>query len=115
MNRNRLSTLVFTFRNDYASVNVLNSAWVEVSSALPETVTSWEVFDSSGYCLKIGVGASGSEKGPDDTAIAGFYITPGGNAPQLVNTIIHKGQRIAIRAVDVATVALGQIIIHGYR
>lgn len=97
---------VEVIRNAYASTNVTTGAWVQLDSALDETVNAIEVFDSCGSVLKLGYGASGSE------LELKFYILPGGNGRVPIQ--IPKGARLVIRAVD-ANCTAGQLVINFYK
>lgn len=106
MSQGASGIVVQRIRNDYTSVNVLNSAYVQLDSALDENSRYAEIFDSSGALLKLAIGASGSEVDVID-------IIPGGNG--MVALLLPKGARLAIKSVDTATVNVGQITINLHR
>lgn len=94
-------------RNDYSSVNVTSSAYVQLSASLTEQISCVEIFDSSGAVLVLAIGPSGGE------ADLPFYVLPGGNGR--MGLLLNKGQRLSIKSVDTATVSTGQICINLYR
>lgn len=83
------------FIHDYATTNVLTSAWIELITSVAQPASAVEIFDSSGRILKLAKAASGQE---DDNELK-YYIIPGGSSIFLPLEF-SKGSRIAIRAVD---------------
>lgn len=92
-------------RNDYTSVNVTTSAYVQLIASTANTCNSVEIFDSSGQTLFLATGGVGSE-------VNQIYITPGGNG--IVPLKIVAGTRISIKAVS-ATADSGEIDLNLYQ
>ena len=93
---------VLLYRNDYTSVNLTTSAYVEVAASSAAAINRLYIADTSGSAIILATGAAGSE-------VEQLYIGPGGNeAPYELN--IPASTRIAIKALDV-TATSGQIII----
>ena len=84
------------------STPVTTSAYTELDAALDEDIKSIEIFDSSGECLVLAVGAAGSES---DLC----YIMPGGNG--LIPILLNQGERLAVKAVS-ANTASGNLYIN---
>lgn len=97
-------SVVTTVRNDYSSVNVTAAAWVQLVAALGSEVNEFEIFDSSGETLELGIGAAAAE-----TRL--IIITPGGNGRVPVQ--IAAGTRVSIRAIS-ATASVGEVDINFY-
>lgn len=91
-------------RNDYSSVNVTTSAYVQLVASTGSTINSVEIFDSSGQTLVLATGAAASE-------VDQIYIFPGGNGR--VPLTIASGTRISIKAVS-ATASVGESTINYY-
>lgn len=89
-------------RNDYSSVNVTTSAYVQLIASTTADVLRLQIFDSSGQTLLLAVGGSGSE-------VDQFYIFPGGNGE--VSHAIASGSRISVKAVS-ATANVGELTIN---
>lgn len=94
-------------RNDYSSVNVTTSAYVQLSASLSEHTSVIEIFDSSGAVLQLAVGAAGAEY------LLPFMIVPGGNGR--IGLLLSKGCRLSIKSIDTTTVSSGQIVLNLYR
>lgn len=90
------------YRNDYSSVNVTTSAYVQVVASSAAVINRLYIADTSGSAIILATGASGSE-------VEQLYIGPGGNDAPYELTI-PASTRIAIKALDV-TATSGQIII----
>lgn len=90
----------------YSSTNVTTSAWVQLSSSLPQVTRCMTIFDSSGQTMKLGLGASGSEVSQP------WYIIPGGLGVAPVTWAL--GSRLSIEAVS-GTASSGEIDINLYR
>jgi len=84
------------------STPVSTSAYTELDSALDSDVKSIEIFDSSGECLLLAVGAAGSE-------VDLCYVMPGGNG--LIPILLNEGERLAVKAIGTAT-ASGNLYIN---
>ena len=96
----RSSVLLYT--NNYASVNVTTSAYVQVVASTTGDINRLYIADTSGSAIILAVGGAGSE-------VDKLYIGPGGNeAPYELN--IPSGSRIAIKALDVNATS-GRIIL----
>lgn len=91
-------------RNDYSSVNVTTSAWVQLIASTSADINSLMIFDSCGEVLELGTGAAASE-----TRV--LLIPPGGIDGQ-IPLFIASGTRVAIKAVS-ANCTSGQIVITG--
>lgn len=91
-------------RNDYSSVNVTTSAYVQLVASLTTTTTEIEIFDSSGQDLVLATGGAGSE-------VDQVSIFPGGNGR--IPLAITSGTRISIKAVS-GTASTGIILINFY-
>jgi len=96
---------ILTVRNVYSSTNVTTAAWVQLVSAMPQSASEIEVFDSSGQTLKIGFGASGSE-------VTQFQIIPGGNGKVPIR--VPSGARVSIRSIS-GTASTGELDINFYQ
>jgi hypothetical protein len=93
---------VLLYTNNYASVNVTTSAYVQVVASTTGDINRLYIADTSGSAIILAVGGAGSE-------VDKLYIGPGGNeAPYELN--ITSGSRIAIKALDVNATS-GRIII----
>lgn len=93
---------VLLYTNNYASVNVTTSAYVQVVASTTGDINRLYIADTSGSAIILAVGGAGSE-------VDKLYIGPGGNeAPYELN--IPSGSRIAIKALDVNATS-GRIII----
>jgi hypothetical protein len=77
-------------RIDYAVTPVTTLAWTEVIASTSASIEWWDIFDSSGETLQVGVGAAGSE-------VHLAYVIPGGNR---INQLLPAGTRISLRAVS---------------
>ena len=96
----RSSVLLYT--NNYASVNLTTSAYVQVTASTTGDINRLYIADTSGSAIILATGAAGSE-------VDRLYIGPGGNeAPYELN--IPSGTRVAIKALDVNATS-GRIII----
>lgn len=91
-------------RNDYSSVNVTTTAYVELIASTPNDYQEIEIFDSSGQTLKLAFGAASSE-------VDKILIFPGGNGRVKLN--VPASTRISIRAVS-ATASVGEVCINFY-
>lgn len=80
-----------TVRTDYTVTNVGTSSWVQLVSSLKNSATMFEIFDSCGQTMEIGVGAAGSEQRI-------FIQYPGGNSQ--IPVTVNQGSRISIRAIS---------------
>lgn len=92
-------------RNVYSTTNVTTGAWVQLTAATTDVVSTAEIFDSSGQVMQLATGAAGSE-----VAIP-LYVTPGGNGQ--IRLLIGKGVRLSVRAVT-ATASVGELDINLY-
>lgn len=93
---------VLLYTNNYASVNVTTSAYVQVVASTTGDINRLYIADTSGSAIILAVGGAGSE-------VDKLYIGPGGNeAPYELN--IPSGSRIAIKALDVNATS-GRIIL----
>lgn len=90
--------------NDYSSVNVLTSAYVQLIASSTSATTEIEIFDSSGQGMILAVGAAASE-------VDQIYIFPGGNGR--IPLKINASSRISIKA-KTATASVGFIMINFY-
>lgn len=91
-------------RNDYSSVNVTTSAFVQLIASTTSTANMLEIFDSSGQVLGIATGAAASE-------VIQFYVYPGGNGQ--VPFKIASGTRVSIKAIS-ANATSGQLVMNLY-
>ncbi len=89
-------------RNDYSSVNVTTSAYVQLVASTTSLTTEIEIFDSSGQTLALAVGAPASE-------VIQCYIFPGGNGR--IPLAIPASSRVSIKAVS-ATASSGEVDIN---
>jgi hypothetical protein len=93
---------VLLYRNDYGSVNVTTSAYVQVVASTSGAINRLYIADTSGSAMILAIGGAGSE-------VDQLYIGPGGNeAPY--ELAIPTATRIAIKALDVSATS-GQMII----
>jgi len=91
-------------RNDYSSVNVTTTAYVQLVASTTLATTLIEIFDSSGQTLYLATGGSGSE-------VNQLIIYPGGNGQ--IPFAIPAGSRVSIKAIS-ATASVGEIDINFY-
>jgi hypothetical protein len=91
-------------RNDYTSIAVTTSVYVQIKSSTSAAIKKLEIFDSSGQTLLLATGASGSE-------VNLLYITPGGNGQIAID--IPAGTRLSIKAVS-ANATSGELDINAY-
>lgn len=97
------STSIVGFaRNDYSTTNILNSGYTQIIASTSDNASKISIFDSSGYTNILAVGGAGAE-------VDSLYIPPGGVECELT---IPSGSRISLKALEVATVNLGQIVIN---
>jgi len=89
-------------RKVYSSTPVTTSAWTQLIDATPTTVSTVEVFDSSGKTMALGVGAPGSE-------VRQFYITPGGNGQ--VRLLMPYGAALSVIGIS-GSASTGELIIN---
>lgn len=97
-------SVVARLRNDYSSVNVTTSAYVQLTASTASAITKLEIFDSSGSVLVLATGAAASE-------IDLLYIMPGGNG--MVEVTVAASTRLSIKAIDTNATS-GQIVINCY-
>lgn len=97
-------TAVDKARNDYSSVNVTTSAYVQLVSSLAAEAHEVEIFDSSGQTLLLATGGAGVEADK-------VYIVQGGNGR--IPLRIASGTRVAVKAVS-GTASSGEIVINFY-
>lgn len=90
--------------NDYTLTSVSTAAYTQLIASTSAAASKVEVFDSSGECMILAVGAAASE-------VDQFYIFPGGNGP--VELSIPSGSRISIKA-KTATASSGFIAVNLY-
>lgn len=72
---------------------LLASAWTEILSSLPYSVSHFEVYNGSTTPLQIAIGESGEEQALD-------YTIMGGGTPGAVKNSIGSGSRLSIKPVD---------------
>lgn len=93
---------VLLYRNDYSSVNVTTSAYVQVVASTAAAINRLYIADTSGSAMILAVGGAGAE-------VDQLYIGPGGSdAPYELN--IPASSRIAIKALDVSATS-GQMVL----
>lgn len=93
---------VLLYRNDYSSVNLTTSAYVQVTGSTLGAINRLYIADTSGSAIILATGGAGSE-------VDQLYIGPGGSdAPYELN--IAAGTRVAVKALDVNATS-GQLII----
>jgi hypothetical protein len=90
--------------NDHTSVSITTSAYTQLVASTTTATTSVEIFDSSGECLILAVGAAASE-------VDQIYIFPGGNS--IVPLLIPASSRVSVKAKTAATAA-GYLAINFY-
>ena len=93
-------TVIHSVRNDYTSVSVDTSNWVQLIASTSAVTNGLYFFDSSGQTMEIGIGGAGSE-------VHLLYISPGGNGYLPIR--IASGSRVAIRAVS-STASVGSFL-----
>lgn len=98
LSRQMSETLYF----DYSAHNVDNAAWVEMIPATTDDSKSLTIFESGGYPMEIGVGASGLE--------ARLFVIPAGGLNGQIDIPIPLGSRVSIRGLEAVTVNNGYII-----
>lgn len=93
---------VLLYRNDYSSVNLTTTAYVQVAASTSGAISRLYIADTSGSAIILATGGAGSE-------VDQLYIGPGGSdAPYELN--IPAGTRVAVKALDVNATS-GQLII----
>lgn len=93
---------VLLYRNDYSSVNVTTSAYVQIVASSAAAINRLYIADTSGSAIILATGGAGSE-------VDQLYIGPGGSdAPYELN--IPASTRISIKALD-ASATSGQFIL----
>ena len=93
---------VLLYRNDYGTVNVTTSDYVQVTASTSGAINRLYIADTSGSAIILATGGAGAESDQ-------LYIGPGGSdAPYELN--IPSGTRVSIKALDVSATS-GQIII----
>lgn len=98
-----LKSTSLKYRNDYSSVNVTTSAYVQIIASTGAVINKCWVFDSSGSAIIIATGAAASE-------VDQFYIPPGGfDTPFEIN--IAASTRLSMKALDTSATT-GQIILN---
>lgn len=81
---------------DYGTNPVSDTSWTQVVASTSGIISMMQIFDSSGYILKLATGAPGLE-----TEI--LRITPGGNGANIPVTPIPAGTRLSLQAVVTST------------
>lgn len=91
-------------RVDYAITNDVSGAWTQIIAATSQDARSLTIFDSGGYTFELGYGPAAGE-----TRL--LLIPPGGlNGP--IPMAIPSGTRISMRAIGIATVAAGELVLN---
>jgi hypothetical protein len=93
---------VLLYRNDYGTVNVTTSAYVEVTASTSGAINRLYIADTSGSAMILATGGAGSE-------VDQLYIGPGGNEAPF-ELAIPTATRVSIKALDVSATS-GQMII----
>lgn len=89
-------------RKVYTVTPVTTGAWVQLIDSLPSSVSTVEIFDSSGKTLALGVGPAGSE-------VRQMYITPGGNGQ--VRLLAPYGAALSVIGISGAA-STGELIVN---
>jgi hypothetical protein len=97
-------TIKDTVYHNYAVQGATTLAWLQIIASTSAVISEWDVFDSSGQVLEIGVGAAGAE-------VRFALIAPGGGAP--FKHQLAAGSRVSIKAVD-ANTAGGKLVINAW-
>jgi hypothetical protein len=83
-------TIKETAYHNYAVQGATTVDWLQIIASTSATIAEWDVFDSSGQVMELGVGAVGAE-------VRFALLAPGGGAPFLHQ--LAAGSRVSIRAV----------------
>lgn len=97
---------VHTFRYDYSTGNILQSAWGQVLASSPKPACAVEIFDSSGRALSLSLGDALAE----DAAVVPYTITPNGSSI-LLPIEVARAKRISVKPLD-GDATEGQLIIN---
>jgi len=89
------------YRN-YETTELASTAWEEITAETTAKVTRLHIFDSSGYFVRIGIGAIGSEEEL-------FRVAPGGDGQVVLE--IQVGSRLTIRYMA-DTLVSGELLIN---
>jgi hypothetical protein len=90
--------------NAYASTNVTTSTWTQLVASTSGVINSFDVSDTSGQVMELGIGASPTHL---------IYIPQGGNV-SIIPALIATGTKISIRAVT-ANATSGFLTINFYQ
>mgnify|MGYP007083431407 CR=1 FL=1 len=96
---------VTSVRNVYSTTNITTGGWVELISALSDSVNELDIFSSSAETLELGIGGVGVEART-------LIITPGGNGR--IPLYLPAGARISVRAIS-ATANVGELDINFFK
>ena len=97
---------VGTLTLNYASTNVLTSAWAEISAAIPSSASAMEIFSGSGSILKIAFSVAAAE----DANVYPYTICPGGSV-LLLPVELFKSKRLAAKAIN-SSATVGYLVIN---
>ena len=104
INDNQYLSVRSKARLDFASTNVDNTAWVQVTASVGAIeIKKAQIFMSSGEPLEIGFGAAAAE-------VSQAYIIPGGNG--YIDLEMPAATRVSVRAVNAVTVNSGVLLIN---
>ena len=90
------------YYRDYGITGLSSSGWLEIVASVTAKVTRLHIFDSSGFFVRVGIGAVGAE-----TEL--FRISPGGDG--VVDIKIPAGSRLSLRSVS-GTILSGELLIN---
>lgn len=94
-------SFITSARNDYSSVNVTSSAWVQLIASTGSAANGLTIFDSGGFAMELGIGAAASE--------TRLLLIPPGGLNGAIPLAIPASSRISVRAVGTATVSAGEL------
>ena len=98
------ATIKETKYHNYAVQGATTLAWLQLIASTSAVVFQWDVTDTSGQVLELGVGAAGAE--------VRFALIPAGGGSPFEHRL-PAGSRISIKAVD-ADASTGKLVINAW-
>ncbi len=97
-------TIKETKYHNYAVQGATTLAWLQMIASTSAIVTDWDVTDTSGQVLELGVGAAGAE-------VRFAFLPAGGGSP--FQHRLAAGSRVSVRAVD-GDASTGKLVINAW-
>jgi hypothetical protein len=97
-------TIKETKYHNYAVQGATTLAWLQLIASTSAVISDWDVTDTSGQVLELGVGAAGAE--------ARFALIPAGGGSPFEHRL-PAGSRVSIKAVD-ADASTGKLVINAW-